>query len=268
MRPGQGTAVRPGAGETDTAANAFGIRQGSGTARPGIAGTGEVRNGTYHRPAAAEAAQGDAIRNGDYRNYSNPDAWGRYAYAWRPAGAWTGSYYANPGWGALAAGMGLAARATPYNYGSNVVVQPSTVYVNGDPAGTPQEYADQASQIAAAGQAAEPADDAKWMPLGVFAMVQGDATSSDDIFQLAVDEKGTIRGNYHNVKSDDVEPVSGSVDRETQRVAWTIGSDQFPIYETGISNLTKSQTPVLVHLDGGETNQVSLVRLEEPAQSQ
>ena len=177
-----------------------------------------------------------------------------------------GSFYTHPGYGALATGLGLAAVATPYNYGSNVVVQPSGVYVNGDTAGAPQDYASQATQIAAAGQTSQPADDTKWLPLGVFALVQGDEKSSDDIFQIAVDKEGIIRGNYHNVKSDDMEPINGSVDKQTQRVAWTIGSDQTPVYEAGIANLTKDQTPVLVHSGDGETNQVTLIRLEQPPQ--
>lgn len=237
--------------------------------RPGAAGTAAAANGTYHRSAAEQAAQGDAFRanNGNYyRNYGNVDAYAGYANAWRPNAVVAGSFYTHPGYGALATGLGMAAVATPYNYGTNVVTQPSTVYVNGDAAASPQDYASQATQIAATGQTAQPADDTKWLPLGVFAMVEGDATNSDDVFQLAVDKEGIIRGNYHNVKTDDVETVTGSVDKQSQRAAWTIGSDKFPVYEAGISNLTKAQTPVLVHTEDGGANQVSLIRLEEPPQ--
>jgi hypothetical protein len=243
-----------------------------GAGRPGVPGAygaaGDRAYGTYHRSAADLAGQGDAFRAGavGYRDYGNAAAYAGYANAWRPTGAVAGSYYAHPGYGALATGLGLAAVARPYDYGSNVVVQPSTVYVNGDTAGAPQDYASQATQLATAGQSAQPADDTKWIPLGVFALVQGNEKSSDDIFQLAVDKEGTLRGNYHNVKSDDVEPISGSVDKETQRVAWTIGSDQAPVYEAGIANLTKDQTPVLVHTGDGGTNQVTLIRMEQPPQ--
>lgn len=152
----------------------------------------------------------------------------------------------------------------PYDYGGNVVVQPSTVYVNGDTAGTPQEYSAQAGQIASAGQADQPASDSKWLPLGVFAVVDGNATSSDDVFQLAVNPQGTIRGNYQNVKSNDVESISGSVDKQSQRAAWTIGEDTTPVYEAGIANMTKDSVPILVHLDGGETHQLTLIRLQDP----
>ena len=52
---------------------------------------------------------------------------------------------------------------------------------------------------------AKPAADSKWLPLGVFAVVEGDATSSDDIFQLAVNPQGIVRGNYNNVRTNQVE---------------------------------------------------------------
>lgn len=176
-----------------------------------------------------------------------------------------GSLYTNPGYGQVATQLGMPAQPAPQDYGGNVVVQGGTVYVNGDPAGTSQEYSDQASQIAAAGQSAQPADDAKWLPLGMFAIVEGNATKSDDIFQLAVNPQGVIRGNYHNTRTDDVESLSGSVDKESQRAAWTIGSDQAPVYEAGIANLTKNETPILVHTADGKSSQLTLIRMEEPA---
>ncbi len=163
-------------------------------------------------------------------------------------------------------GLGLSAQPVPYDYGGNVVVQPTSVYVNGDTTGTPQQYSDQASQIAATGESTQPATDSKWLPLGVFALVEGDATTSDDIFQLAVNPQGIIRGNYHNLRSDQVETITGSVDKTTQRAAWTIGGDQIPVYEAGIANLTKDTTPILVHTGNGQSRQVTLIRMEQPTQ--
>lgn len=93
--------------------------------------------------------------------------------------------------------VGLAAQPVPYDYGGNVVVQSAAVYINGEGAGTPQEYAAQASQLAGTGLTAQPAEDTTWLPLGVFAVVEGDQTSSDDVFQLAVDRQGVIRGRIH-----------------------------------------------------------------------
>jgi hypothetical protein len=177
----------------------------------------------------------------------------------------TPSLYQHPGYAALAVGLGLNSQPVPYDYGGNIVVQPTSVYVNGDSAGTPQQYSDQAIQIAAAGQSTQPAQDSKWLPLGVFALVEGDATTSDDVFQIAVNPQGIIRGNYHNVAASQVDSISGSVDKATQRAAWTIGSDQIPVYEAGVANLTKDTTPILVHTGNGQSRQVTLVRLEQSA---
>jgi hypothetical protein len=151
-----------------------------------------------------------------------------------------------------------------YDYGGNVVAQPNAIYVNGDAVATPQEYEQQSSEIAGAGQSAQPAADSKWLPLGVFAVVEGDATTSDDIFQLAVNPQGIVRGNYHNVRTDQMETITGSVDKKTQRTAWTIGDDQTPVYEAGLSNLTKDITPILVQNATGEPHQMSLIRLPQP----
>jgi hypothetical protein len=224
-------------------------------------------SGTYYASSAALATQSAAIRGAAaaYPAYGAA-MYANYANAWAPKNLTAVSVYANPGYRAVAAQIGLAASAMPYDYGGNVVAQSNAVYVNGDAAGTPQEYANQASQLASTGQSAQPDQDSKWLPLGVFAVVEGDQTTSDDIFQLAVNPQGIIRGNYHNVRSDQVETLSGSVDKTTQRAAWTIGTDQTPVYEAGIANLTKDATPLLVHTGDGQMRQISLIRLQQPTQ--
>jgi hypothetical protein len=193
-----------------------------------------------------------------------PGAYAAYAGAWQPTNLAAASLYANPGYGALATMLGLAARATPYDYGANVVVQPSAVYVNGDPVGTPQQFADQASQIATAGSA-PPDPNAQWQPLGVFAMVVDEQVQPSDLFQLAINPQGQIRGNYQNLQSNETIPISGSVDRKTQRAAWTIGGDKLPVYEAGLANLATDHATMLVHAPEGQQSQFSLVRLPKPA---
>ena len=239
---------------------------GMGAGAPGVPGAYGAY-GTHYASTAALADQGAAVRAAAYPNYGAA-ALAAYPDAWHPAAAVaaTSSLYANPGYAATAAMLGLAAAPNAYDYGANVVTQPTNVYVNGDSAGTPQEYSQQASQVASAG-AADPNQDSKWLPLGVFAAVEGNATTSDDVFQLSVNPDGIIRGNYHNVKNNQAIPIAGSVDKNTQKAAWTIGGDKAPVYEAGIANLTKDETPMLVHLGDGTTNQMSLIRLPEPQQT-
>ena len=159
----------------------------------------------------------------------------------------------------------MAAAPVAYDYGGNVVVQPDAVYVNGDVVGTPPTIAQQQPQSPVLDNRPRPAADSKWLPLGVYAVVAGDATSSDDIFQLAVNPRGIIRGNYNNVRTNQVERISGSVDTKTQRTAWTIGDDQSPMYEAGLANLTKDITTMLVITADGQSQQMSLIRLPQPA---
>jgi hypothetical protein len=189
-----------------------------------------------------------------------------YPGAWPMTGVGNSSLYSNPGYGSTANQVGLNATPAPYDYGSNVVVQPDAVYVNGDTVGTPQQFEDQAKQIAANGQAAQVDPNGKWLPIGVFAVGQQGETQPENVFQIAVNPDGVIRGNVHNISSKKVEPIAGAVDKASQRAAWTIGKDQFPVYDAGIANLTKDSTPILVHSGDGQSHQVTLVRLQPPAQ--
>jgi hypothetical protein len=262
--PGGGTGARPG---VSASGNAGAMRPGMADQSPSAASAYANRPyGTYHTPAANLADQGAAVRSqaNALPNY-NPSAYAANPNAWQPRNLANGSLYANPGYGAVAAFAGLGQQAQPYDYGGNVVVQPQAVYVNGDNAGTPQQYADQAGQIAANGSN-DPGQESSWQPLGVFAMVEGGQTTSDDTFQLAINQKGLLRGNYHNLKDNSVVAIAGSVDPKTQRAAWTIGGDKTPTYETGVANLTGNEGTMILHTPDGQVRQFALVRLDPPAQ--
>jgi hypothetical protein len=193
--------------------------------------------------------------------------WGRYPNAWRAA-AWTtagaAALWGAANWGTCATFCDYPSEPVYYDYGSNVVYEGDTVYVNGDSVGTQEQYAQQAITLADTGKQAEASKEEEWLPLGVFAMVQGEGTDSNDLFQLAVNKAGTIRGNFYNVLSDTTLPVYGSVDKKTQRAAWTVGDRKEPIYEVGFANLTRSETTMLVHFGKDRTQQWNLIRIEQP----
>ena len=75
-----------------------------------------------------------------------------------------------------------------------------------------------------------------------------------------------IRGNYYNALSDTTLPVYGSVDKRTQRAAWTVGERKEPVYEAGFANLTRSETTMLVHFGKDRTQKWTLIRVEQPAE--
>ena len=78
---------------------------------------------------------------------------------------------------------------------------------------------------------------------------------------------GVIRGNYTDTVSGKTQLVQGSVDKKSQRVAFTVGDDATDIVETGLYNLTKDEAPVLVHFSKDKTEQWTLVRLKQPQQA-
>jgi len=148
-----------------------------------------------------------------------------------------------------------------YDYGSSVIYQDDTVYVNGDSVATQEDYATQATQIAAAGVTATPDMPT---PLGVFGMIQGEEKTATQFVQLAVDKAGIISGEYYNGTTDETEKLAGSVDQKSQRAAWTVADRNTIVYEAGIANLTKDESTMLIHYGKDKTQQWILVRIPEP----
>ena len=157
-----------------------------------------------------------------------------------------------------------------YDYGGNVYYEGDTVYMDGQPAATSQEYAEQAYQIADNIPEEVNEEQVEWMPLGVYAITNEEAGDPNMFLQLAVSKEGYIAGTYYNQSTDTTKPVEGTVDKDTQRAAWTIAGapDGAPVMETGVYNLTQEQTAVLVHFGPEQTQQWFLVRLEEPEGSE
>jgi hypothetical protein len=252
----------PGA---DDAARRYG-GYGDAAGRYGYGGYDDAarRYGTYDNGDAALVAQRNTIvaTPGRYPAYGSA-MYGSTPGAWPATNMTNPSVYANPGYGAVAGQLGMAQQPMPYDYGGNVVTQPNAMYVNGDNVGTPQQYAAQASQIAASGSA-PPDANAQWQPLGVFAMAAGGQTDPLATIQLAVNPQGALRGNFHNLSNNAIAPITGAVDPKSQRAAWTVGDDQSVVFEAGIANLTKDQTTMLVHSGDGQAQQFTLARLPEP----
>jgi len=231
----------------------------------GVAGARGVAvgHGTRYVSPSVLRTQGAYVRGGYRYSYFTP-AWYRthtvawVAPRWRVTNIWVA-----PAWPAVSVYCGVTAPAVVYDYGSNVVIDDGTVYIDGDPAASAADYAAQAITLADAGQRSKPSSD-EWQALGVFGLVQEDQKVANQIFQLAVNRDGLIRGNYYDAVADNTLPVYGSVDRRSQRAAWSIGDKKDTVFEAGLANLTQEQTTVLVHYGKERTQQMLLVRLEEP----
>jgi hypothetical protein len=227
-----------------------------------------ARNQTVNVNRQGMAARGVAVRNnfGHYGAFRGNGWWAQHPGAWRAA-RWTtaAAVWGTASWAACSNYCGAPAEPVYYDYGSNVVYDGPNVYLNGDVVATQEQYAQQAAVIADTGVQAPATKEEEWLSLGVFAMVQGEQVNGNDLFQLAVNKDGTIRGNYHNALSGTTMPVSGSVDKKSQRAAWIVGDRKDTVYEAGFANLTKDETTMLVHFGKDNTQQWTLVRVEQPA---
>jgi hypothetical protein len=175
-----------------------------------------------------------------------------------------------------------------YDYGDNIYYQNDQVYMNGQPVATSDQYAQQAMQIASApvppppdiapaeGSPADvpptPEQEATmeeyakdWMPLGVFTVAREDEKGEPTYcLQLAVHREGYIAGTAYNAIKDETLPLTGSVDKKTQRVAWQFADNKDVVMETGLYNLTQATAPALLHFGTEKTEPRLLVRMEEP----
>jgi hypothetical protein len=228
--------------------------------------TAAVAGTRYAAPSSVQA-QGVAVRSNYPRTGTFTPAWNAaHPAAWTAGRYTTGSAYAAGDWTRSAAFVGVAPGqpAVHYNCGTNVTCQGGNVYYGSQVAATEPQYAQQAAAIAQTGQAANPPAGDVWHPLGVFALARGEETQAQDTFHLAVNREGIVRGNYHNAVADAAQPVAGSVDPKSQRVAWTVGGNKGVVFETGLHNLSLDDTSVLAHFGPNRTEQYGLFRLRPP----
>jgi len=173
------------------------------------------------------------------------------------------------GWG------GYYAEPIYYDYGSSIVCDGETVTIDGEEYASADEYAQQAIDLAATGaetiaaaEQQQAADQIEWMALGVFALTDEEDGDPSMFIQLAVAKDGTVGGSYFNSSTEQTLPVQGAVDRETQRLAFTIGENEQTVLETGIYNLTEDQAPVMVHFGEDRTQTWLMVRIDPPEEEQ
>lgn len=203
----------------------------------------------------------------DFNNLFTRDFWNTHPHPhWAFRGD-AGRWWRTPAWGALAAwGAWGWGEPIPYNYGDNVYYDGGTVYDDGEAVASSEEYAQQAENIATNIPQAD-ADQVEWMPLGVFALSMDEAQGPEPtiFIQLAVSREGIVAGTYINTAKDGKQSLEGSVDLKSQRAAWTVVDQKWPVFETGIYNLTQDTAPILVHFADGQTQQRLLVRVNMPA---
>jgi hypothetical protein len=229
-----------------------------------------------------------------YGSWGYPGGW--YAPGWSSAAAWTFM-----GVSTLSSFLGLGMMESALSNGNhssgnsvtNITYQGDNVYMNGQPVATSQQYYQQAQQLAStatapqsyvatsnmtadsqatAGGATEPAYqpadvNEKWQALGVFALAEPGQTDSNMLLQLAINQKGILRGNYTNQLTNEHSQVYGALDKKNQRISWTIGSNNSTVFDTSLSDLVKDDSQVLVHYGPSSTKTMALIRLPAPKEN-
>jgi hypothetical protein len=260
----QGAAVGPGG--RVAAGGAVRGPNGGEAARGIVAGPGGYAAGFARVSPSGRYTCAAAVR-GNYTHWGlyGADWYRRYPGAWLAAGWAVGAAWNAGTWDDAAAYCGYAdTYPMYYDYGNNVTYQNNDVNVNGQNAGTAEQYYNQAASLAEAGAKANAPADGDWLPLGVFALTRPDQTKSDVSIQLALNRAGVIRGNYTDTATNQTQPVHGSVAKTTQRVAFTVGDNTTNVVETGLYNLAKDEAPALIHFGKDRTEQWLLVRMKKP----
>ena len=188
-------------------------------------------------------------------------------FGWR--WGWNGYGHNWWAWGTVGnvSGWCLGDVRTPiyYDYGTNLYYDGGNVVYNGQVVATADQYAQQAQAIVSN----IPDVDVKkveWLPLGVFALTDtyGDVEDSTLFLQLAISKERIIAGTFRNTATDSVFEVEGTIDEKSQRAAWGPIGEEWPIMETGIFNLTENEAGALLHFADGQTQQWTMVRLDDP----
>lgn len=247
-----------GANGTGQVASKTAVRGPYGNVVSGGRGASFV-NGQFVGGKAYTAVNGNFTHWG----YFGPGYYGRYPGAWFP-GRWAiaGSAWAAATWATAGSYCGCEGEGTYYDYEDNVTYDDGNVLYEGEPVATAEQYYEEADQIAESGADTENED---WLPLGVFAVISdAEQTKTDKVVQLALNKDGVIKGNFQDMLTDKVTPVSGAVDRKTQRVALKLEGNDSLVVETGLYDLTNDEVPVLVHFDAERQEPMTLIRLKNP----
>ncbi|MGO9115362.1 MAG: hypothetical protein ACLP9L_39625 [Thermoguttaceae bacterium] len=269
---GRGIAAGPNGVEAGRYASTRTSVDGTAVAGRGYSGYGAY--GTHPWSPTYYHSQALAGQDWFYGNHFYTPGWSTiHPWAWLPAGYaaadWTAAAWATANWASVGTWLGYSNwEPYTYNYGNTIVYNGGNVYYGSQPAGTTQEYYQEAVNLASTSGSADVPPDAQWLPLGVFGLMANGKKTPDMIFQLAVDTKGAIRGNYFDQVTQTNLPVAGAVNKKSQRVAWKVATGKGIVVETGLYNLTQNESTALVHFGDNRTEQDLLVRFKQPPAGQ
>lgn len=258
--------------------NAGGLRNGVGNQQFGKQNAGALTNRMQNGNAASRVGADQNRFSNLPANFSSRNApFSSGWYADHP-GAWRATHPYAGAW----AVAGLGAAVGWLGWGSGGYYDDNGTYYTSDdgsddssddnadddstadnqPTNETANQAPDARAIAARGLT-DVADDAQFLPLGVFSIGPSGATHASAVIQLAVSKSGILRGTYTDLVSDQAETVYGAIDRKSQIAAWTVGKEGRVTFESTLTNLTQANGRLALLGANGNSSEWTLSRYEE-----
>ncbi len=102
-----------------------------------------------------------------------------------------------------------------------------------------------------------------WMPLGMFTLAPENDSSEmpKRYLSLAISKAGAVTGAYFDSGTNTTLEIKGGIDPISQRIAWKFDGNDWPIMESGLYNLTKEESTLLIHTSGHNTEPQLIIRL-------
>ena len=114
---------------------------------------------------------------------------------------------------------------------------------------------------------AAPLVGAQWMSLGVFGLKKPDQPTPSILVRLAVDREGAVAGEVYDLAGKAKQRLSGSVDKKTAQIRWSVGTEKPIVMETSVDGLTQEETPVVLRDQEGHSETWTMTYLFEPRAS-
>ncbi len=152
-----------------------------------------------------------------------------------------------------------------YYYGSDGMVYYSATedFAYLTPVSSREQFVAEAARIANT-QRPLPRSQSDWLPLGMFALASDDESSAmpKRYISLAISKQGAVTGAYFDVANNEMLEIQGGIDPQNQRAAWKFVGRDWPIMESGLYNLTKEESTLLIHTSPRRTDTQLIIRLK------
>lgn len=108
-------------------------------------------------------------------------------------------------------------------------------------------------------------DQNDWISLGTFGIFNNEDTSQipQEYLSIAISKDGAVSGAYVNVNDNRPIQIKGAVDKRSQRIAWKFVEQDWPVMETGLYNLTKKESTLLVYFSRFKKESRVIAQIEE-----